>query len=127
MGSLRKRLEASGPGVVIAVIALIFALAGTAFAAAKLNGTQKKEVKKIAKKYAGKRGKTGPAGANGAPGAQGPGGPRGPAGARVVPARRVRLVLPGPRVQRAPMARASKSSVKGRNSVKRAPPSKSRV
>ena len=59
-------------GLVVACVALIAALGGTALAAAKLNSTQKKEVEKIAKKYAGKPG---------APGAQGPAGPQGPAGA----------------------------------------------
>jgi hypothetical protein len=59
-------------GLVVACVALIAALGGTALAAAKLNSTQKKEVEKIAKKYAGKPG---------APGATGPAGPQGPAGA----------------------------------------------
>lgn len=58
-------------GLIVAVVALVAALAGTAFAAAKLNSTQKREVKNIAKKFAGK---------NGAPGATGPAGPQGPAG-----------------------------------------------
>lgn len=58
-------------GLVVACVALIAALGGTALAAAKLNSTQKKEVKKIAMKYAGKPG---------APGATGPAGPQGPAG-----------------------------------------------
>ena len=62
-------------GFVIAIVALVAALGGTAFAAAKLNGTQKKEVEKIAKKYAGKPG------ANGAPGPVGPAGPKGDTGA----------------------------------------------
>jgi hypothetical protein len=58
-------------GLVVACVALIAALGGTALAAAKLNSTQKKEVEKIAKKYAGKPG---------AQGAQGPAGPAGGAG-----------------------------------------------
>lgn len=58
-------------GLVVAMIALVAALGGTALAAAKLNSTQKKEVTKIAKKYAGKPGAAGPAG---------PAGPQGPAG-----------------------------------------------
>jgi hypothetical protein len=69
-------------GLIVAVIALVAALAGTAFAAAKLNGTQKKEVEKIAKKWANKI--PGPAGAkgdNGAPGAKGDQGPKGDTGA----------------------------------------------
>jgi len=61
-------------GVILGVIALILALGGTALAAkGALTSKQKKEVKKIAQKYAGK---------DGAPGAQGPAGPAGPAGPR---------------------------------------------
>jgi hypothetical protein len=63
-------------GLIVACIALIAALGGTALAAAKLNSTQKKEVEKIAKKSA----KAGPAGANGTAGAQGPAGKDGAAG-----------------------------------------------
>jgi hypothetical protein len=55
-------------GLIIACVALIAAVGGTAYAAAKLNSTQKKEVEKIAKKFAGK---PGPPGAAGAPGAKG--------------------------------------------------------
>jgi len=55
-------------GLILACIALVAAIGGTAWAAAKLNPTQKKEVEKIAKKFAGKPG---------APGAQGPAGPAG--------------------------------------------------
>lgn len=72
MKKMRKRFEGSGPGVVIAVIAMV-ALAGTAYAATKLNTTQKKEVEKISKKYAGKPGP---------PGAQGPVGPQGSVGVK---------------------------------------------
>jgi hypothetical protein len=61
-------------GLIIACIALIAALGGTALAAAKLNSKQKKEVEKIAKKFAGK---PGAAGANGAPGAKGDAGAAG--------------------------------------------------
>jgi len=61
-------------GLIVACIALITALAGGAYAASGgLNATQKKEVKKIAKKFAGK---PGPAGA------AGPVGPKGDAGAK---------------------------------------------
>lgn len=70
-------------GLVIAVVALVAALAGTAFAAAGLNVTQKKEVKTIAKQYAGKDGKkgpAGPAGAQGTPGAPGSPGAKGDQG-----------------------------------------------
>jgi hypothetical protein len=58
-------------GLIVACVALIAALGGTALAAAKLNGTQKKEVEKIAKKYAGKPGATGAAGTPGSQGAAG--------------------------------------------------------
>jgi hypothetical protein len=71
-------------GVVIGVIALILALGGTAFAAAKLNSTQKKEVEKIAKKNAGKPGApgaTGPAGTPGTNGTNGKDGTNGTPGA----------------------------------------------
>lgn len=67
-------------GLVVACVALIAALGGTAFAAAKLNSTQKKEVEKIAKKYAGKPGATGAAGANGTNGTNGAPGAAGAAG-----------------------------------------------
>ena len=70
-------------GLIVAMIALVAALGGTALAAAKLNSTQKKEVEKIAKKYAGKpgaAGATGPAGAAGKDGAAGKEGPQGTAG-----------------------------------------------
>jgi hypothetical protein len=63
-------------GVVIGVIAMIAALGGTALAASKLNSTQKKEVKRIAKaeaqKYANSNpGAPGSNGTNGKDGAQG--------------------------------------------------------
>ena len=73
--SLYRRLQDrfGTAGVVLGVIALILALGGTALAASgALTGKQKKEVEKIAKKYAGKPG---------AIGATGPAGPAGPAGA----------------------------------------------
>jgi hypothetical protein len=61
--------------LVIACVALIAALGGTALAAkGALTGKQKKEVEKIAKKFAGKPGAPGaqgPAGANGKDGAKG--------------------------------------------------------
>jgi len=61
-------------GVILGVIALILALGGSAFAAkGALTGKQKREVKKIAKSFAGKPGAAGP---------QGPAGPAGPAGAK---------------------------------------------
>lgn len=75
-------------GTVIAVLALVFAMAGGAYAAGGgLSGKQKKEVKGIAKheakKFAkqGKRGKQGPAGPAGAAGLPGPRGTQGVPGA----------------------------------------------
>jgi hypothetical protein len=86
-------------GLIVAVVALIAALGGSAIAAkGALTGKQKREVAKIAKHYAGKRGPRGKngqngqngtngaagakgdKGANGAAGAQGPQGPAGPQG-----------------------------------------------
>jgi hypothetical protein len=61
---------------IISIVALIAALGGGAYAASGgLSGKQKKEVEKIAKKYAGKPGVAG------APGAPGPTGAKGDAGA----------------------------------------------
>jgi hypothetical protein len=70
--SLRDRFGTAG--LVVAIMALVIALVGTAYAASKLNSTQKKEVEKIAKKYAGKKGAPGDPGA---PGPQGPAGTNG--------------------------------------------------
>lgn len=72
-------------GLVVAVIALVLALTGAAFAAVGLNGKQKKEVTKIAKKYAGQRGATGP---QGAAGAQGNPGQKGATGLQGAPGNR---------------------------------------
>ncbi len=70
LSRLHKQL---GPaGLTVAIAALVLAVGGTALAASALTGKQKKEVEKIAKKYAGKPG---------AAGAQGPAGPAGPQGA----------------------------------------------
>jgi Collagen triple helix repeat (20 copies) len=73
-------------GLIVAMIALVAALGGTALAAAKLNPTQKKEVEKIAKKAsspatASAKAKKGPRGPKGPKGDPGPVGPQGPAGA----------------------------------------------
>jgi hypothetical protein len=74
----RLRDQIGTAGLVVAVIALVAALGGGAYAASKgLNSTQKKEVKKIAKSFQG----TGPAGAPGAAGAKGDTGAKGDAGA----------------------------------------------
>jgi hypothetical protein len=60
-------------GLTVAVIALVFAMLGGAYAAGKLTSKQKKEVEKIAKKFQG----TGPAGAQGAAGSNGKDGAQG--------------------------------------------------
>jgi hypothetical protein len=68
-------------GVVLGVIALVAALGGTALAASgALSGKQKKEVEKIAKKFAGKPGPPGAPGAAGANGKDGAAGEPGKAG-----------------------------------------------
>ena len=69
-------------GLIVAIVALVAAVGGSAFAATgfKLTKPEVKEVKKIAKKYAGKRGATGPQGPAGPAGAQGGAGPKGDAG-----------------------------------------------
>ncbi len=73
IGRIQKRLGTAG--LVVAVMALIVALAGTAVAANKLfTKNQEKQIIKIAKKYAGTDGK------NGAPGSAGPQGPKGDPG-----------------------------------------------
>lgn len=73
----KERLSNNSPGLTVAVVALVFALAGGAFAAGGgLTAKQKKQVKAIAKAEAGKV-----PGVPGPPGAVGPAGPVGPAGA----------------------------------------------
>jgi hypothetical protein len=73
---LHQRLGTAG--FVIAIVALIAALGGTAIAASGgLTSKQKKEVKKIAMQYAGKPGANG---ANGSPGAKGDTGAQGAQG-----------------------------------------------
>jgi Collagen triple helix repeat (20 copies) len=67
-------------GLLVAILALVLATTGAAFAAAGLNSKQKKEVTKIAKKYAGKPGAPGAAGTNGTNGKDGAQGERGPQG-----------------------------------------------
>lgn len=72
-------------GLIVAIVALIAALGGGAYAASgSLTGKQKKEVKKIAQKYAGKPGANGTNGAKGdtgAPGSNGTNGANGSPGA----------------------------------------------
>jgi hypothetical protein len=83
---LKRRLEEpfGKAGLAVAICALVFAMVGGAYAAGALTSKQKKEVTKIAKKYAGKPGApgaTGPAGPQGAPGSNGAKGEPGEAGA----------------------------------------------
>jgi hypothetical protein len=81
VSSMHKKLGTAG--LIVAIVALVAALTGAAFAAGGLTKQQEKQVKKIAKKYAGKRGpagKQGPAGPQGAPGAKGDGGAKGDTG-----------------------------------------------
>ncbi len=67
-------------GLTVAILALVLATTGAAFAAVGLNSKQKKEVTKIAKKYAGKPGATGPAGPAGTNGTNGTNGTPGAPG-----------------------------------------------
>ena len=77
----RKLKEPFGKaGLTVAICALVLAMVGGAYAAGKLTGSQKKEVEKIAKKYAGKPGVTGANGSNGTNGATGKEGPQGKEG-----------------------------------------------
>jgi hypothetical protein len=64
-------------GLTVAICALVLAMVGGAYAAGALTGKQKKEVEKIAKKYAGKPGAPGANGTNGSPGAAGKDGTNG--------------------------------------------------
>lgn len=67
-------------GLVVAIVALVAALTGSALAAGVFSKKQEKQIIKIARKYAGKhgpRGATGPQGPAGANGANGKEGPRG--------------------------------------------------
>lgn len=87
---LKRRLGANSPGITIAVIALVFALVGGAFAASGgLTSKQKKQVEAIVKKEVkknpgpqGPKGDTGSQGAAGAPGAKGDQGSKGLQGER---------------------------------------------
>jgi hypothetical protein len=69
-------------GLIVAIVALVAALTGGAYAAGKLTSKQKKEVEKIAKKFqgTGPAGAQGPAGANGKDGANGANGEKGGTG-----------------------------------------------
>ena len=82
--TLRNRLRNPEPfgkaGLTVAICALVLAMVGGAYAAGALSGKQKKEVEKIAKKFAGKPGATGANGTNGTNGAPGVKGENGAAG-----------------------------------------------
>lgn len=77
MSPLRKRAhkrlrEPFGKaGLTVAILALVMALVGGAYAAGGLSKSQEKQVTKIAKKYAGKPGAPGAAGTNGTNGTSG--------------------------------------------------------
>ncbi|HEU4462033.1 MAG TPA: hypothetical protein VFR75_05525 [Solirubrobacterales bacterium] len=67
-------------GLVVAIVALVAALTGSAFAAGVFTKAQEKKIVKIAKKYAGQQGPQGVPGPQGPPGAAGKEGARGPEG-----------------------------------------------
>jgi hypothetical protein len=83
LSRFRGRFGVSG---ILAVIALVFAMLGGAYAASGFTKAQEKFIVKTAKKYAGKPGKAGPVGpagstgSKGATGSEGPMGPEGPEG-----------------------------------------------
>jgi hypothetical protein len=79
--SLQKRLSTNSPGLTVAIVALIFALTGGAFAAGGgLTSKQKKQVKAIAQTEAKKAAGQGPVGPQGPAGAKGDIGAEGKAG-----------------------------------------------
>ena len=67
-------------GLTVAILALVMALVGGAYAAGGLTKSQEKQVTKIAKKYAGKPGAPGEKGATGEKGANGTNGSNGAPG-----------------------------------------------
>ena len=68
-------------GLTVAILALVLAMVGGAYAAGGLTKSQEKQVTKIAKKYAGKPGAPGTAGTPGANGTAGAPGAKGDTGA----------------------------------------------
>jgi hypothetical protein len=78
---MRRLTEPFGKaGLTVAILALVLALVGGAYAAGGLNPVQKKQVIKIAKKYAGKPGAPGATGPAGVAGTNGTNGKNGTAG-----------------------------------------------
>jgi hypothetical protein len=76
--AIRTRINAT---TVLAVLALVFAMTGGAYAAKKYLITSTKQISpSVLKQLQGKAGAAGAPGAAGAAGAQGPAGPQGPAG-----------------------------------------------
>lgn len=75
---LRKKINTGGPGLIVAVIALIVALSGGAFAASHQGDATASK----SKSKRGPKGPRGPKGEAGAPGAKGDIGAQGPAGAK---------------------------------------------
>jgi hypothetical protein len=79
--AIRRRMRVS-PAMVIAGLALVFAMSGGAYAAKKYLITSTKQISpSVLKALQGKAGKAGANGLPGVGGAQGPAGPAGPAGA----------------------------------------------
>jgi hypothetical protein len=76
----RTREPFGKAGLTAAILALVLAMVGGAWAASGLNSKQKKEVTKIAKKFAGKPGANGTNGTNGSNGTEGKEGPQGKQG-----------------------------------------------
>jgi hypothetical protein len=77
----RIREQIGSAGLVVAIVAVVLAVAGGAYAAGGgLSGKQKKEVEKISKKFAGKPGANGTPGQNGGAGKEGPQGKEGSQG-----------------------------------------------
>ena len=76
----RIREQFGTAGLVVAIVAMVVAAAGTAIAAGGLTKSQEKQVTKIAKKFAGKDGEKGATGATGAQGAKGDPGAQGAKG-----------------------------------------------
>jgi hypothetical protein len=79
LSAIRRRIT---PSAVIAMLALVFAMSGGAYAAGRYLITSTKQISpKVLGSLQGKAGKVGKTGANGAPGAAGPAGPAGAQGA----------------------------------------------